>query len=60
MEFWDFQRSNRQSRLVKGFVTPFQATFFFGESQSEFSIKSYNNLKFFRPKIFETQNLLYK
>jgi len=46
-------------RLPTSFVVSFQATFIFGESQSELSIKSYGQLKFFRPKIFETQNLLY-
>jgi len=49
MEFWNFQRPNRLWRLTKGFVTPFRATFIFGASQSELSIKSYGCLKFFSP-----------
>jgi len=47
IEFWK----------AEGFVTPFRATFTFKASQSELSIKSYDHLKFFRPKIFETLNL---
>jgi len=35
------------------FVTSFQATFIFGTSQSELSIKSYVYFKFFRTKFWQ-------
>jgi len=41
------------SRLANEFVTPFRATFIFGASQSDLSIKSYDRLKFFRPKFLK-------
>jgi len=46
--------------LPTSFDAPFRETFIFGASQSKLSVKSYGRLKFFRPKIFETQNLLCK
>jgi len=54
MEFWNFRRLNLLWWLASEFVTSFRTTFIFGESQFKLSIKSYDRLKFFRPKFFKS------
>jgi len=50
MEFWI---QNPLREFPTTFVIPFRATFSFGASQSELSIKSYDHLKFFAPKFLQ-------
>ena len=57
---WNFGKKNFWNPLrvwPRSFVKQFQKISFFGASQSELSIKSYDYLKFFCPKNFETLNL---
>ena len=56
MKFWKKKLClNPFWALATSFVILFQATFIFGAFQSELFIKSYDDLKFFRPKIFKTK-----
>ena len=52
-EILEFRRPNRLWLLASEFVTIFRATFIFGTSQFQLPIKSYDCLKFFRPKFLK-------
>jgi len=53
MEFWKKLCSNLLWGLPTNFVTPFRTTSICGASQSKLSIKSYDCLKFLRPKFLQ-------
>ena len=55
MDFWNFGTANPLRELATRFVTTFRTTFIFNAFPSDFSIKSYDRLKFSHDNFWQLQ-----